>query len=191
MTEMLLFHHALGLTDGVRAFAEDLRAAGHVVHTPDLYEGKTFDAVPDGVANARSIGFATIMERGAAVAEGLPNDLVYAGFSLGVMSAQSLTQGRPGARGGLFYYAFLDPAEFETPWPDGVPSQIHMMEGDPEVQEGDLDAARAFDAATDGAELFLYPGDRHLFAERSSSDYDEAAATLLMERTLAFLDRLG
>jgi dienelactone hydrolase len=191
MTEVLLFHHALGLTDGVRAFAEDVRAAGHTVHTPDLFEGKTFDVVPDGVANARSIGFGTIMERGAAAAEGLPNDLVYAGFSLGVMSAQSLTQTRPGARGGLFVYAFLDPAEFDAPWPAGVPAQIHMMEQDPEVLEGDLDAARAFDAESGDAELFLYPGDRHLFADPSFSDYDEAAATQLRERTLEFLDRVS
>jgi dienelactone hydrolase len=106
MTEVLLFHHALGLTDGIRAFAEDLRGAGHVVHTPDLFEGKTFDSVPDGVANARQIGFGTILERGAAAAEGLPNGLVYGGFSLGVMPAQSLTQTRPGARGGLFAYGF-------------------------------------------------------------------------------------
>jgi dienelactone hydrolase len=191
VTEVLLFHHALGLTDGVLAFADDLRAAGHVVHTPDLYEGKTFDTVPDGVANARSIGFGTIMERGAAAAEGLPGDLVYAGFSLGVMSAQALAQTRPGARGGLFLYAFLDPSEFDGPWPGGVPAQIHMMEDDPEVQEGDLDAARAFDAATETAELFLYPGDKHLFADRSFSDYDEAAASLLRERTLEFLARVG
>lgn len=191
MTEVLLFHHALGLTDGVRAFAEDLRAAGHAVHTPDLYEGKTFDTVPDGVANARSIGFGTIIERGTAAADDMPGDLVYAGFSLGVMSAQALTQTRPGAKGGLFFYAFLDPSEFDGPWPGGVPAQIHMMEDDPEVQEGDLDAASAFDAATDGAELFLYPGDKHLFADRSFSDYDEAAASLLRERTLEFLARVG
>lgn len=191
MTEVLLFHHALGLTDGVKAIAEDLRSAGHVVDTPDLYEGETFDSVPDGVANARSIGFGTIMERGAAAAAGLPNDLVYAGFSLGVMSAQSLTQTRPGARGGLFYYAFLDPAEFDTPWPQGVPAQIHMMQDDPEVQEGDLEAARAFDESTGSAELFLYPGDKHLFADRSFSDYDKVAATLLRERTMAFLDAVS
>ena len=191
MTEVLLFHHALGLTDGVQAFADDLRAAGHVVHTPDLYEGTTFATVPEGVAHARQTGFGTIMERGAAAAEGLPSDLVYGGFSLGVLSAQQLAQTRPGARGGLFFYAFMDPSEFETPWPQEVPSQIHMMEDDPEVQEGDLDAARAFDAATGSAELFLYPGDRHLFADPSFSDYDAAAAALLRERTLAFLDRVG
>jgi dienelactone hydrolase len=191
MTEMLLFHHALGLTEGVLALADDLRAGGHIVHTPDLFEGKTFDAVPDGVANARAIGFGTIMDRGAAAAEGLPNDLVYAGLSLGVMPSQALVQTRSGARGGLFCYGFLDPSEFDGPWPEGVPAQVHMMEGDPEVQGGDLDAARAFDASTDNAELFLYPGDKHLFAERSFTDYDEAAAALLRERALGFLDRVG
>jgi dienelactone hydrolase len=191
VTEVLLFHHALGLTDGVLAFADHLRAAGHVVHAPDLYEGKTFATVPEGVANARGIGFGTIMDRGTAAAEGLPDDLVYAGFSLGVVSAQALTQTRPGARGGLFFYAFLDPSEFDTPWPERIPAQIHMKQDDPEVKEGDLDAARAFAEATDSAELFLYPGDEHLFADGSSPDYDEAAAALLLKRSLGFLDRVS
>src|SRR5205085_12235343 len=99
MAEVLLFHHAQGLTPGVRAFADELRAAGHVVHTPDLYEGKTFDTVDEGVAHAREVGFGTILERGVAAAEDLPAELVYAGFSLGGMPAQMLAQTRPGTRG--------------------------------------------------------------------------------------------
>jgi dienelactone hydrolase len=97
----------------------------------------------------------------------------------------------PHLRGALFFYAFLDPSEFDNPWPEGVSAQIHMMDDDPEVQEGDLDAARTFASATEDAELFLYAGDKHLFAGRSFSDYDEDAAALLGERTLAFLDAVS
>lgn len=185
LAEVLLFHHALGLTPGVASFAEELRAQGHVVHTPDLYEGKTFDSVDDGVAHAQEVGFDTILKRGRAAAEGLPSELVYGGFSLGVMPAQMLAQTRPGAQGALLCYSALPQSEFESPWPEGVPLQIHMMEDDEWAQE-DLPAAREL-SETAGAELFLYPGDKHLFADDSTSDYDEHCAALLRERTLAFL----
>ncbi len=190
MAEVLLFHHAQGQTAGFLAFADELRAAGHVVHTPDLYDGKTFTDLDEGVAYARQVGFGTIGERGRGAADGLPNELVYAGFSLGVMPAQALAQTRPGAKGALLFSAALPPSEFAGSWPQGVPLQIHMMEADEWVAE-DLPAARELAETVDGAELFLYPGDRHLFADNSLRDYDETAATLLEHRVLAFLDAVG
>jgi esterase/lipase len=95
MTTVLLFHHALGQTTGFLAFTEELREAGHTVHAPDLYDGKTFADIDEGVANAKQVGFGEIIRRGSAAAEVLPADLVYAGFSLGGLSAQSLAQTRP------------------------------------------------------------------------------------------------
>lgn len=187
MAEVLLFHHAQGLTPGVVAFADGLRAAGHVVHTPDLYEGNVFAGLDEGIGYAKQTGFDTILERGRKCADGLPDDLVYAGFSLGVMPAQLLAQTRPGAKGALFFSAALPPTEFGDSWPDGVPLQIHMMENDEWVDE-DLPVAREIVGAVDDAELFLYPGDRHLFADASLPDYDESAARLLTERVLAFLE---
>ena len=190
MAEVLLFHHAQGLTPGVLAFADEFRGAGHVVHTPDLYDGNTFDNLDDGMGYAREVGFGTIMERGDQAAEDLPNELVYAGFSLGVMSAQKLAQTRPGATGALLFSAAIPLSEFGGSWPEGVPLQIHLMEADEFALEGDLDAARELDEAIEGAELFLYPGDRHLFADNSLPDYDEGAATLVKQRSLSFLDNI-
>ena len=190
MTELLLFHHAQGLTPGCLSFADELRAAGHVVHTPDLYDGKTFTDLSDGVAYAEQVGFDTILERGRLAAGSLPHEIVYAGFSLGVLLAQMLAQTRPGAKGALLLHSCVPPSEF-GPWPEGVPLQIHMMEADElVVAEGDLDAAREL-AETIGAALFLYPGDRHLFADNSLADYDEGAATLLEQRVLSFLDNIA
>lgn len=185
MAEILLFHHAQGLTPGVLAFADELRADGHVVHTPDLYDGNTFDDLDEGVGYAKNVGFDTILERGRQTADDLPNELVYAGFSLGVMPAQLLAQTRLGAHGALFFSAALPASEFGA-WPDGVPAQIHMMEDDAWAEE-DLPAARELAETVDGVELFLYPGDKHLFADSSLKDYDEAAATLLQERVREFL----
>jgi len=190
MAEILLFHHAQGQTEGFLAFADELRAAGHVVHAPDLYDGKTFAELDDGVAYAKEVGFGVILQRGAAAAEGLPAEIVYAGFSLGVMPAQMLTQTRPGAQGALLLSACLPTSEFEAPWPDGVPVQIHMMDEDEWAKE-DLPAARDLVDEVENAELFLYPGDSHLFADSSLGDFDEEAAALLKERTLTFLQRVG
>jgi dienelactone hydrolase len=185
MAELLLFHHAQGLTAGVLAFADELRAAGHVVHTPDLYGGRTFAELDDGVAHAQQIGFPTVIERGRRAAEDLPNELVYAGFSLGALPAHVLAQTRPGARGALFLHSEIDLSEFGGTWPPGLPMQIHTMEGDEWVE---IDIALDLAATIDDAELFLYPGDDHLFTDRSLPAYDEKSATLLTERVLAFLD---
>jgi dienelactone hydrolase len=189
MAEIVLFHHALGQTPGVLAFADELREAGHVVHTPDLFEGKTFSDVNEGVQHAgRELGFDTVRERGRAAAEDLPSEIVYAGFSLGGMPAQELAQTRPGAQGALLFHSAIPASEFGGAWPEGVPLQIHMMENDPWAEE-DIPAAQEL-AENEGAELFLYPGNAHLFADSSTADYEREAAALLMERTLAFLDRV-
>ncbi len=185
MAELLLFHHAQGRTAGCLSFADELRAAGHVVHAPDLYDGKTFAGLTDGVGYAEQVGFDTIVERGRLAADGLPDDSVYAGFSLGALPAQMLAQTRRGARGALLLHGCVPTSEFGRPWPQGVPLQIHAMDAD---EWGDLDVAHQLAGTIEGAELFLYPGDRHLFADESLPDYDESAATLLKRRVLSFLD---
>ncbi|MEV4642827.1 dienelactone hydrolase family protein [Actinoplanes sp. NPDC049548] len=188
MADVLLYHHAQGLTPGVQAFAGTLRQAGHTVHVPDLYEGRTFTTLDEGVAYARQTGFSTIADRGTAAAADLPQNLVYAGFSLGVLPAQQLAQTRPGARGALLFHACFPPSEFGGPWPSDVPVQIHGMDGDEEFAgSGDLDAARELAASTPAASLFVYPGDQHLFADSSLPSYDPQAAALLTERVLTFL----
>jgi dienelactone hydrolase len=188
MAEVLLFHHAQGLTSGVLAFADELRNAGHTVHTPDVYEGRTFETLEEGIGYAKEVGFGELLQRGEKAADGLPAELVYAGFSLGVMPAQSLAQNRPGARGALLFNAALPISEFGASWPDGVPVQVHAMDADPFFVGEDLEAAQALVAEADDAELFLYPGDQHLFADSSLAAYDEDAAALMGQRVLAFLD---
>lgn len=190
MTEVVLYHHVQGLTDGMRSFADELRQAGHVVHTPDLFDGRTFAAIEDGMAFAREAGFGTLIERGVAAAEEFGSEVVFAGFSFGVMAAQQLAQTRPGARGALLIDACIPVSEFGGSWPDGVPVQVHGMDGDPFFAEegGDIDAARELVESTDHAELVLYPGEVHLFADSSLPTYDAAAARQLTQRALAFLD---
>jgi dienelactone hydrolase len=189
MAEVALFHHVQGLTPGVAAFADELRRAGHTVHTPDLFDGRTFSTLDEGMRYAEEIGVPDeVIGRGVQAVEGLPANLVYAGFSLGVLPAQKLTQTRPGARGALLFFAFVPVSVFGSGWPDGVPVQVHGMDADPFfVGEGDVDAARELVAQAKDAELFLYPGGKHLFADSSLPSYDPDASALLLQRVLDFL----
>jgi dienelactone hydrolase len=188
MAEVVLFHHALGLTPGIVAYADDLRHAGHTVHTPDLFQGRTFGAIEEGVGYAEEIGFGEVIERGVRAVDGLSSELVYAGFSLGVLPAQKLAQTRAGARGALLFYSCVPVSEFSPSWPAGVPVQIHGMDADPIfVGEGDIDAARALVAEAEAGELYLYPGDQHYFADSTLPSYRADAANLLKQRVLDFL----
>jgi len=193
LAEVLLFHHAQGLTPGVTAFADGLRAAGHTVHAPDLFDGRTFGSIDEGMAYIKANGMDEMVEKGERAADDLPGELVYAGFSFGEMIAQKLAQTRPGARGALLFYSCI-PISGEWafgPWPDGVPVQIHGMDNDPIfVGEGDVEAAREIVDTVEGAELFLYPGDQHYFADSSLPSYDPEATALLTKRVLEFLGRL-
>ena len=194
MAEIVLFHHVQGLTDGVRAYAEEFRARGHRVHTPDLFDGERPATVDEGVAHVQEVG-AVLDERADRAVADLPEGLVYAGFSWGAGTAQRFAQTRPGARGAMLYESCL-PITGEWalgPWPAGVPVQIHGMDADPFFAlEGDIDAAREL-VATVGpelAELFLYPGDRHLFTDSSLPSYEPDAAAQVLRRSLEFLDRV-
>lgn len=189
MADVLLFHHVQGLTTGVTAFADELRAAGHTVHVPDLFEGRTFDSIESGMTFVRENGgFSAVADRGRAAADPLPADLVYAGFSLGVVPAQDLAQNRPGARGALLFHACMPAAELGA-WPAGLRAQVHGMDGDPffAEEDGDLAAAESLATQQDTVEVFRYPGDQHLFADSSLSSFDEQASMLLTRRTLEFL----
>lgn len=188
MAEILLFHHAQGLTPGVVEFADWLRRTGHLVHTPDLFEGCTFDDLESGMRFVEELGFGEVIERGERAVEGLPHEVVYAGFSLGVLPAQKLAQTRAGARGALLFHSCVPVSEFGASWPQEVPVQVHAMVADPIfVGEGDIDAARALVEATEEAALFLYPGDQHLFADSSLPAYDAEASAILIQRVRGFL----
>lgn len=196
MADIVLFHHVHGLTEGLIDFADVLRQDGHTVHTPDLFDGRTFTRIEDGIGFSRGLDSATVDRRIDELMTALPDRLVYAGFSWGVMHAQRLAQTRAGARGALLFDACLPiTGDWAVgPWPVAVPLQIHGMDHDEFFAlEGDLDAAREIVAAVgpDVAQLFTYPGDAHLFLDSSLPSYDPEAAALATERARRFLTRIG
>lgn len=192
MADVLLFHHVLGLTPGLVAFADELRAAGHTVHTPDLFGGRTFDTIEGGLAFAQSEDGPDADAMADAAAAELPEALVYAGFSMGAAQAQRLAQTRPGAAGALLFESCISPTGDWSfgPWPAGLTAQVHGMDDDEFfAHEGDLDAARELAASEPGVEVFTYPGSGHLFADASSPAYDADAAALMTQRVLDYLAR--
>ncbi|WP_084128812.1 dienelactone hydrolase family protein [Demequina sp. NBRC 110055] len=189
MAQILLLHHIQGLTDGVRTFADSLRAAGHTVVVPDLFDGHTFDTIEDGFAWVRSQGFDEVRSRGLQAADAMTGPVVYAGLSFGVTMAQRLAQTRPDAAGALLLHSCMPVSEYSEAWPAGVPVQIHGMTGD-EFFDEDLPAARALVEGAGDAELFEYDGSTHLFTDASLPDYDAAATSLVIERSLSLLERV-
>jgi len=187
MAEIVLFHHARGLTEGVHAFARTLRDAGHTVHTPDLFEGRTFSDVDAGVSYADSVGEETFARRAAQLVAELPADVVYGGMSMGAARAAESVLQRPGAQGAFFLYGAVAPSWWDATWPAGVPSQAHVSAGDPWREP---EAEAEYTASVPGGELFVYPGSGHLFAEPGSPDYDEQAAALATQRVLGLLSNL-
>ncbi|HEX2863478.1 MAG TPA: dienelactone hydrolase family protein [Deinococcales bacterium] len=188
MAEILLFHHALGQTPGFLAFADELRSHGHTVHTPDLFGGRVFNNVDDGVQFAEGEGAEGVIQARQQAAEAHPAAIVYAGFSMGSGIAQALARTRPGAKGVILYSGADHPKWFPHPWPEGLPLQAHVMEHDPWVDPADT---QALTDETGSDEVYVYPGNGHLFADPSSPDYEPTSARLLMDRSLQFLSRIG
>ena len=183
MAHIVLFHSALGLRPAVHRFADALRAAGLQVTTPDLFDGAVFDRLDDGVAKRDELGIDELSRRAQAAVEGLPSDLLYAGFSMGAASAQMLAMTRPGARGAVLMHAALPGHFFGQPsWPDAVPAQLHFAEDDPWVDAAVVDAL-----ASPALEVFRYAGNAHLFADDDSDDFVEPHAQAMLDRVLAFV----
>jgi dienelactone hydrolase len=188
MATVVMFHHALGLTATLRDHADVLRSFGHEVHTPDLFDGHTFADVQHGIAYAESTGFDTMVKKAEAVADRLPPDSVFIGFSLGVLPAQHLVQMRPRSRGAVLMYACAPESMIPQPLASGIPVQIHGNEFDPLfVYDGDFDNARAMESAHDSVELYLYPGNGHLFAETDHPDFEADSAMQARGRIASFL----
>ena len=189
--EIVLFHSVLGVRPAVNHWADRLRAAGHVVHVPDLYDGEVFDDYAPAFAHVEQIGgIPALIERTHAAVAKLPNDLVYAGFSNGSVSAQLLAATRPGARGALLIHGCI-PLEMlgAERWPEGVPVQVHVTEGDPYHERAhEVSLRESVESAGGTFELFRYPGAAHLFADAGlDAEYDEASAERMMERVLECL----
>ncbi len=197
MAEVVMFHSVLGLRPGVLGAADRLRAAGHTVHTPDLFDGEVFDDIDDGMRKEEALGFREIARRTEEAVAGLPAGLVFAGFSMGIAYAEMLAASRPGTLGAVLMHGAV-PVEALTEyfgverWPEGVPVQVHYAVDDPWVEAEQEVAPLGEDVRGAGAEFeeYVYSGSGHLFADPDLQEYDRASSEAMWERVISFLDRI-
>src|ERR687889_771517 len=197
MAEVVLFHSALGLRPGVIAAAERLRVAGHTVHTPDYYDGEVFDDLDEGMRKEDALGYQEIARRASESVAGLPDGLVYAGFSLGAVHAEVLAASRPGALGAVLMHGAVTVEALGEyfgveRWPEGVPVQVHYAADDPwvEAKEEVVPLGDAVRGAGAAFEAHTYPGSGHLFTDPDLPEYDRASSEAMWERVLTFLDQI-
>jgi dienelactone hydrolase len=196
MAEVVLFHSVLGLRPGVIAAADRLRAAGHTIHTPDLFDGEVFDDLDDGQRKEEALGYQEIARRAKEAVAELPAGLVFAGFSLGAVHAELLAASRPGALGAVLMHGAVSVEGLREffgvdRWPEGVPVQVHYAALDPWVEADEEVVPLGDDVRGAGAafEAHAYPCSGHLFADPALPEYDRASSEAMWERVLAFLDR--
>ena len=197
MAEVVLFHSVLGLRPGVIAAADRLRAAGHAVHAPDLYDGEVFDDLDDGMHKEDALGYQEIARRAREAVAGLPEGLVLAGFSLGAVHAEVLAASRSGALGAVLMHGAVPVEALKEyfgvdRWPAGVPVQAHYAADDPwvEAEEEVVPLGEAVRGAGAAFEAHAYPGSGHLFADPDLPEYDRTSSEAMWERVLAFLGRI-
>jgi dienelactone hydrolase len=197
MTEVVLFHSVLGHSPGVFSAAERLRTAGHTIHTPDFFDGEVFDDLEEGMRKEEALGFQEIARRARDSVAGLPEGLVFCGFSLGAVHAEALAASRPGALGAVLMAGAVPVEALEEyfgieRWPEGVPVRVHYAEDDPwvEAEEEVVPLGEAVRGAGAAFEAHSYPGSGHLFFEPGVPEYDLASSEEMWERVLDFLDRI-
>lgn len=187
MATVVLFHSALGRRPALKAFADRLRAAGHRVHTPDLYDGDVFDDLHAGAAKRDALGVPELLDRAQRAVADLPDGLVYAGFSMGAAAAQALAATRPGATGAILIQGAVPLAALGVAaWPSGVPVQLHATSADPWLDLAVVDELAGAIPA-DLIEVHRYDGGGHLVSDEGWIDHDPRIAAGILQRVLDWL----
>ncbi|WP_232661463.1 dienelactone hydrolase family protein [Pseudonocardia sp. TRM90224] len=184
-----LFHSVFGLRGVELAAAERLRAAGHQVVVPDLFDGVTnpgdFDAAFDHLDR---IGWSTVLERAHDALADAPAETVLGGLSMGAALVGDIWPARLDAAGAFYLHAAPPvPAGIRT----GTPVQLHFGAGDPFVPPERLARFRE-SAERNGAYATVreYEGVGHFFTDETLPDHDADAATSTWRDVLGMLDLL-
>jgi dienelactone hydrolase len=186
--EIVLFHSMYGLRPVEMAAAGRLRAHGHHVVLPDLFEGRTAPGdVGSGLALMDRIGWPTIVATARATLDGVGDEAALIGFSMGVGVIAEVWPDRLGAAAVACLHA---PAVVPPGVRRGTPVQLHVATPD---RFAPPDQVLAFEtsAARTGAlpSLRRYPGAGHYFTDPSLDDYDAAAEADVWTHLLGMLGR--
>ena len=187
MAELLLFHHAHGLTAGLQSLADRLRAGGHTVHTPDCYAGRTFTSVDEGIAYAERIGHDALLDMALRMARTHHTANVVLGFSMGTLQAQYLAQHVRRMRACALMGGAIPPELLGSSWRPQVALQGHVADPDDWCTPDEL---AALERSAPHARVHRYPDRRHMFVDTSLHDYDADAASQFEERLTDWLASL-
>lgn len=187
MTHIVLFHSILGCRAAEREMAAAFEKAGHTTHLPDLFENKTANNYDDGFALFRTFEREQLIERARDALNSVPENAVLSGISFGAGIVSSLWAERPKMQGALL---FAGAAEWANDLRADLPVQAHIAKPDPFDDEAYFDEWQSA-CKTSDFNLYRYDNVGHFFLDRTLSDFDEDATKLCLERSIAFLNRLG
>jgi dienelactone hydrolase len=188
MAQVVVFHSAYGLRQAEADTAACLRAAGHDVSTPDLYDGRTASTMDAALALMDAVGWEVICARARQALEVVPQTAVLAGFSMGAGVIGSVWDQRRAAAGVVLLHGIAPIPASARP---GLPVQVHLAGDDPfaprqAVARWQAGATRAGLAA----QVFTYPGAGHFYTDPCLADYHPASAGQTWQRVTAFLSAL-
>jgi len=196
---VLVLHAWWGLNDTIRAVCNRLAEAGFVAFAPDLYHGKVVDTIADAEAlssaldpqAARSVlaeamAFLGEQESLANPTGGEDKNIAVIGFSLGASYALQLADSDPRHVSAVVIFYGTRPGPYNR---SRAVYLGHFAEEDEYEPQSEVDALE--DTLRQAGRLvtfYRYSGTGHWFFEPSRPQaFDEPAASLAWERTLAFL----
>lgn len=190
MAQLLLLHHALGVTSALRRLADRFEDAGHDVVVPDLFESRVFASVEEGMEHVESVGIETLAGLGEDAASDMQPGFVVCGISLGAIAAMRAGVSNDAVAAVVVASACIPEEYIGGPWPRTLPLRVVASREDAMFRdEGDLEAATEYTHSAQQAKLKLMPGREHLFVE--ADDPESTAATeWLVETVMRFLDRV-
>jgi carboxymethylenebutenolidase len=194
---VLVLHAWWGLNDTIKAFCTRLAQSGFVAFAPDLYHGKVADTIAGAEALGKALD-ANYLQAKAEIAEATmflnqraeqaDRGLAVIGFSLGAYYALDLAAADPEHIRSVVLFYGTGPGDFNS---SKAAYLGHFAENDQfEPQSNIEELEESLRRAGRPVTFYRYSGTGHWFFEPDRSQaYNQAAASLAWDRTLAFLRR--
>ncbi len=194
---VLVLHAWWGLNDTMRAFCNRLAESGFIAFAPDLYHGKVADNIADAETLSDAL-FGNPNQAKADIAEAtaflnqrgdqVDRGLAVIGFSLGAYYALDLSVTAPEHIRSVVIFYGTRPGDYSS---SKATYLGHFAETDEFEPQSDVDnLEKSLRRAGRPVTIYRYNDTGHWFVEPDRLQaYNQAAASLAWDRTLAFLRR--